>query len=77
MSSDLYFRGFLSLMRDLLLVLSSLETEKKLEDRLPAFFFIRYFLEAVHKNKQKSPPYCLLEKYLLLWISIDLLPERL
>ena len=50
---------------------------KKLEDRLLAFFFIRYFLEAVHKNKQKSPPYCLLEKYLLLWISIDLLPERL
>ena len=51
--------------------------QKKLGDRLLAFFFIRYFLAAVHKNKQKSPPYCLLEKYLLLWISIDLLPERL
>lgn len=50
---------------------------KKLEDGLPAFFSIRYFLKAVHKNEQKSPPYCLLEKYLLLWISIDLLPERL
>ena len=56
---------------------ASSSKKEKLEDRLLAFFFIRYFLEAVHKNKQKSPPYCLLEKYLLLWISIDLLPERL